>query len=947
MAETTCPVFRPTMEEFSNFSSYMDTIETKASRVGLCKIIPPQEWLQNNTVSLDDMDFNIQTPVKQCLSSGAKGVFSVDLVETKPMTLAQFKVLAAQKAPKEPDAANRVRNFWRGLGSTMDPPIYGADTPGTVFCGAKDGGGAWNVDRLDSMLQLLRDENNGEDLPGVTRSMLYVGMWKAMFAFHTEDVNLCSINYVHAGAEKSWYAIAPEHGKRFEALAEGYFAEGFLKCKEFLRHKTCMLNPNRLHDAGIPFTTCLQTAGEFVITWPASYHAGFNHGLNVAESSNFAIEKWLESGIKARYCKCRPYVVHINMERMSELYKNHLETYGEGTSFIKDYTKKPLGHAMNTQTPSKISTCDGTCGSTNNGEATPASSGEGGENAAKEELRMTRAVIPLPLSTQKKSSSVCRHRLTVGKEVMVAQGDTFEKGLVKMIEDGHARIHYGGGKKCRQDEWLPLTSDRFLSLKDDEKRRRQLQQLEAGIIKKKPQSGDIKKRTRSTSDSKPGPIGKITGGWQTEVVKPEGSVDTPASTCNAIPITGGYVASAGPPDPVLVGKGYVASGPPDPVLFRKATVAEHIESMVAKKSAKREATTIDKIDFMSPALAHIPIEKIVGKQNMHSIDAAISKKRPLTPDSKNSTPRASSKPKVRQADVLSPEQMLAHTAQALGGKCVRGVCSPKGVQKAGNETPKQSLYALPNTANQCWPGQQQNMYAPSALPANNGTTQQYVSMVDNQISPTRSRTPPGASWVPPRTQSPMSEVERGQSSHVPTYVPQGRVDTMQQEPTHMQQEPTYMLVHHIPAPEPTYSAPLLPEHQLCGPPGLHAQNVYEMEGYVSDTIPVEDLGAVPDLPESGHSPTYMQQPSRGMSPTRQRSRTPPILTHQVRQTYYNPYSLTHTLIPAAEYAYNTDRSDVRQFSAPIITPHFSACVPEEVRNSMLKAEACRREGTAL
>jgi [histone H3]-trimethyl-L-lysine9/36 demethylase len=52
-------------------------------------------------------------------------------------------------------------------------------------------------------------------------SMLYAGMWRSMFAFHTEDLNLASINYIHAGAQKSWYAIAPSDGKKFERVAQG------------------------------------------------------------------------------------------------------------------------------------------------------------------------------------------------------------------------------------------------------------------------------------------------------------------------------------------------------------------------------------------------------------------------------------------------------------------------------------------------------------------------------------------------------------------------------------------------------------------------------------------------------------------------------------------------------------------------------------------------------
>jgi hypothetical protein len=48
----------------------------------------------------------------------------------------------------------------------------------------------------------------------------------------------------------------------------------------------------------------VQHAGEFVITFPRGYHAGFNLGLNCAESVNFALESWVEEGRRAAVCKC-------------------------------------------------------------------------------------------------------------------------------------------------------------------------------------------------------------------------------------------------------------------------------------------------------------------------------------------------------------------------------------------------------------------------------------------------------------------------------------------------------------------------------------------------------------------------------------------------------------------------------------------------------------------
>lgn len=60
-----------------------------------------------------------------------------------------------------------------------------------------------------------------------------------------------------------------------------------------------LISPQVLRNNSIPFNKITQESGEFMITFPYAYHAGYNHGFNCAESTNFALERWVEFGKRA------------------------------------------------------------------------------------------------------------------------------------------------------------------------------------------------------------------------------------------------------------------------------------------------------------------------------------------------------------------------------------------------------------------------------------------------------------------------------------------------------------------------------------------------------------------------------------------------------------------------------------------------------------------------
>ena len=195
------------------------------------------------------------------------------------------------------------REFWRLVESITETVEveYGADIHSTTH-----GSGfpslelhrnnpystdPWNLNILplhpESLFRHIKS-----DISGMTVPWLYVGMCFSTFCWHNEDHYTYSANYQHFGATKTWYGIPGADAERFEEAMRQAVPELFETQPDLLFQLVTLLPPNQLKKAGVNVYALDQRAGQFVITFPQAYHAGFNHGFNFNEAVNFAPNDW-------------------------------------------------------------------------------------------------------------------------------------------------------------------------------------------------------------------------------------------------------------------------------------------------------------------------------------------------------------------------------------------------------------------------------------------------------------------------------------------------------------------------------------------------------------------------------------------------------------------------------------------------------------------------------
>uniref|UniRef100_I1P7M7 JmjC domain-containing protein n=1 Tax=Oryza glaberrima TaxID=4538 RepID=I1P7M7_ORYGL len=307
--------------------------------------------------------------LKQVWQSGER--YTLDQFESKSRAFSKTHLAGLH----EPTALAVESLFWK---ASADRPIYieyANDVPGSGFAapvqlqrkkkqkretapmdewekssGWRLSNSPWNLQAIarapGSLTRFMPD-----DVPGVTSPMVYIGMLFSWFAWHVEDHDLHSLNFLHTGAPKTWYAVP---GDRAVELEEVIRVHGYggntdrIASLAVLGEKTTLMSPEVLIDNGVPCCRLVQYPGEFVVTFPRAYHVGFSHGFNCGEAANFATPQWLkfakEAAVRRAVMNYLPMLSHqqlLYLLAVSFISRNPRELLsGIRTSRLRDRKKE-------------------------------------------------------------------------------------------------------------------------------------------------------------------------------------------------------------------------------------------------------------------------------------------------------------------------------------------------------------------------------------------------------------------------------------------------------------------------------------------------------------------------------------------------------------------------------------------------------------------------------
>ncbi|KAI3495430.1 hypothetical protein L1887_37770 [Cichorium endivia] len=350
------PIFYPTTEEFEDTIGYISKIRPVAESYGICRIVPPSSWKPpcplmekkfweeakfSTRIQQVDLLQNREpmkkkrgrkrrrkTYTRRCphsensesnassdsddkfgFRSGSDFTFEEFQKFAKNFKEHYFGMNDEERQGLEPSIEEIEGEYWRIIEQPTDEVevYYGADLETGVFESGfpkkklenkeldryvKSGWNLNNFPRLPGSVLTFE----GCDISGVLVPWLYVGMCFSSFCWHVEDHHLYSVNYMHWGDPKMWYGVPGTHANALEDAMRKHLPDLFKEQPDLLHQLVTQLSPKVLKSEGVPVYRASQCSGEFIVTFPRAYHAGFNCGFNCAEAVNVAPVDWLEHG---------------------------------------------------------------------------------------------------------------------------------------------------------------------------------------------------------------------------------------------------------------------------------------------------------------------------------------------------------------------------------------------------------------------------------------------------------------------------------------------------------------------------------------------------------------------------------------------------------------------------------------------------------------------------
>eukprot|EP00658_Telonema_sp_P-2_P085102 TRINITY_DN9627_c0_g1_i3.p1 TRINITY_DN9627_c0_g1~~TRINITY_DN9627_c0_g1_i3.p1 ORF type:complete len:586 (-),score=122.54 TRINITY_DN9627_c0_g1_i3:491-2248(-) len=312
-------VLRPTTEEFRNVLEYLKSapVLEAGKQTGIVKLIPPEGWTppESPTARLDST-VRLETRKQEVHK----------LTECQDWKSADFFANADEYRAKanefkrryfgDVDCSNVERiekEYWRAVAGEAGQVTvhYAADLDNAIapyhsVSGQDDAtlAQSWSLRAIaqlpGSFLQHLP-----QHISGVSQPWTYLGMLFSTFCWHNEDLWFPSINYLHQGDPKVWYGIPGEHApivpkvieeEKTKAQSRMTGSTSLTVTQVFGLHN--LVHPTAMLQGGASVYSAVQQAGQFIVTFPAAYHAGFSTGWNCAEAVNFAHPSWLPTGRK-------------------------------------------------------------------------------------------------------------------------------------------------------------------------------------------------------------------------------------------------------------------------------------------------------------------------------------------------------------------------------------------------------------------------------------------------------------------------------------------------------------------------------------------------------------------------------------------------------------------------------------------------------------------------